>query len=59
MVCETVLGTMLLQESDGIDASEVVGRVAHPGGSSEAGVNYLRPILSEFYEKMLKAMKKW
>lgn len=59
MVRETVLGTMLLQEYDEIDASEVVCRVAHPGGPSEAGVGYLRSILSEIFEKMLKAMEKW
>jgi pyrroline-5-carboxylate reductase len=59
MVQETVIGTMLLQEHDGIDASEIVHQVAHPGGSSEAGVGYLKSNLPEVYEKMLKAMKKW
>lgn len=59
MVRETVLGTFLLQEHDEIDASEVVYRVAHPGGSTEPGVRYLQSNLSEFYEAMLKAMKKW
>jgi pyrroline-5-carboxylate reductase len=59
MVRETALGTMRLQEYDQIDASEVVHRVTHPGGSSEAGVNYLKPVLAEFYEKLLKAMKRW
>ena len=59
MVRETVLGTLLLQEHDKIDASEVVYRVAHPGGSTEPGVNYLRSHFSGFYETMLKAMKKW
>jgi pyrroline-5-carboxylate reductase len=59
MVHETVLGTLLLQERDKIDASEVVYRVAHPGGSTEPGVKYLRSHFSGFYETMLKAMKKW
>jgi pyrroline-5-carboxylate reductase len=59
MVHESVLGTLLLQEHDQIDASEVVYRVAHPGGSTEPGVHYLRSHFSEFYETMLKAMKKW
>ncbi len=59
MVRETVLGTMLLQEKDGIDTAGVVYRVAHPGGSSEAGINYLKPNLPGVYENMLKAMKKW
>jgi pyrroline-5-carboxylate reductase len=59
MVHETVLGTLLLQEYDKIDAAEVVYRVAHPGGSTEPGVNYLRSHFPEFYETMLKGMKKW
>jgi pyrroline-5-carboxylate reductase len=59
MVRETALGTLLLQEKDGIDTDELVYRVAHPGGSSEAGINYLKPNLPAVYENMLKAMKKW
>ncbi len=59
MVLETVLGTMLLQDEDGIDAAEVVRRVAHPGGSSERGVTILESILPDLYERMLVAMKKW
>jgi pyrroline-5-carboxylate reductase len=59
MVRETVLGTILLQKNEGIDTSEIVYRVAHPGGSSEAGVSYLRANLSGIFEEMLKAMKKW
>jgi pyrroline-5-carboxylate reductase len=59
MVRETLLGTLLLQEHDKIDASEVVHRVAHPGGSTEPGVHYLRSHFSEFNETMLKGMKKW
>lgn len=56
---ETVLGTIHLQELDKIDSIEIVQRVAHPGGSSEAGVNYLNSVLPEIYKEMLKAMKKW
>ena len=59
MVRETVLGTLFLQEYDKIDAVEVVYRVAHPGGSTEPGVNYLHSHFSGFYETMLKGMKKW
>jgi pyrroline-5-carboxylate reductase len=59
MVHETVLGTLLLQKHDRIDAAEVVYRVAHPGGSTEPGVKYLRSHFSGFYEAMLKDMKKW
>ena len=59
MVRETMLGTLLLQESDGADASEVVNRVAHPGGPSEAGVAHLRSTLPALYEAMLQKMQKW
>ena len=59
IVRETALGTMLLQEMDGIDSDEIVQRVAHPGGSSEAGVNYLKSVLPEIYIDMLKNMSKW
>jgi pyrroline-5-carboxylate reductase len=59
MVRETMLGTLLLQESDGADASEVVNRVAHPGGPSEAGVAHLRSALPALYEAMLQKMQKW
>ena len=59
MVRETVLGTVLLQELDGADAAEVVRRVAHPGGSSEAGVTHLRATLPSLYEQMLQKMHKW
>lgn len=59
MTRETVLGTMLLQELDGIEATEVVARVAHPGGPSEAGTEYLRRVMPEVFQGMLQAMKKW
>jgi hypothetical protein len=48
-----------LQEQDGINADELVYRVAHPGGSSEAGVKFLKAFLPEAFEKMLISMKKW
>lgn len=59
MVRETMLGTLLLQEREGADASEVVDRVAHPGGPSEAGVAHLRSTLPALYEMMLQKMRKW
>jgi pyrroline-5-carboxylate reductase len=59
MVRETVLGTVLLRELDGADATEVVRRVAHPGGPSEAGAAYLRSVLPALYEMMLQKMRKW
>jgi pyrroline-5-carboxylate reductase len=59
MVRETVLGTLLLQELDSADALEVVERVAHPGGPSEAGVAHLRVTLPELYKAMLQEMRKW
>ena len=59
MVRETMLGTLLLQESDEADASEIVARVAHPGGRSEAGVVHLRATLPPLYEAMLKKMRAW
>jgi pyrroline-5-carboxylate reductase len=59
MVRETALGTLLLQERDSADASEVVDRVAHPGGSSEAGVAHLRETLPALYEMMLQKMRTW
>jgi pyrroline-5-carboxylate reductase len=57
MVRETMLGTLLLQESDAADASEIVARVAHPGGRSEAGVVHLRATLPAVYEAMLQKMR--
>lgn len=59
IVRETMTGTLLLQELDGVDASEVVQRVAHPGGSSEAGVKHLRTELPALYQTMLQRMRKW
>ena len=59
MVRETVRGTVDLQDLDGADAAEIVRRVAHPGGPSEAGVAHLRSALPAMYEAMLKHMHKW
>jgi competence protein ComER len=59
MVRETVLGTALLQEADASDAAEVAHRVAHPGGSTDAGLRHLKTVLPGIYEQMLKDMKKW
>jgi pyrroline-5-carboxylate reductase len=59
MVRETMLATLLLQESDEADASEIVARVAHPGGRSEAGVVHLRAALPPLYEAMLRKMRAW
>ena len=59
MVRETVRGTVDLQDLDGADAAEIVRRVAHPGGPSEAGVTHLRSALPAMYEAMLKHMHKW
>jgi pyrroline-5-carboxylate reductase len=59
MVRETMLGTILLQELDQVDAAEVVQRVAHPGGPSEAGVAHLRTTLPALYEAMFQKMRKW
>jgi pyrroline-5-carboxylate reductase len=59
MVHETMAGTLALQEEDGIDAAEVVRRVAHPGGSTEGGLVVLREALPALYERMLQGMRKW
>jgi competence protein ComER len=59
MVRETMLGTVLLQELDKAGATEVVRRVAYPGGPSETGVAHLRSVLPSMYEMMLQKMRKW
>ncbi len=56
---ETVAGTIALQDGDGADAAEVVRRVAHPGGPSEAGTAHLRSNLPALIRGMLEKMKKW
>jgi pyrroline-5-carboxylate reductase len=59
MVRDCVEGTLLLQELDGADTDEVVKRVAHPGGPSEAGTLFLKEKLPGLYQEMLVKMKKW
>ena len=59
MVHETIAGTLALQAEEGIDAAEVVRRVAHPGGSTEGGLGVLREALPALYERMLRGMRKW
>jgi competence protein ComER len=59
LVRDTFTGTVALQEHDRINADELVYRVAHPGGPSEAGVKFLKEFLPEAFGKMLVSMKKW
>jgi pyrroline-5-carboxylate reductase len=59
MVREAMAGTVALQALDGIDADEVVWRVAHPGGSTEQGLAVLDQQLPALVEAMLRNMKKW
>jgi pyrroline-5-carboxylate reductase len=59
LVRETARGTVALQELDRLDARGLVERVAHPGGSSEAGSQFLREKLPGLFEEMLKKMGKW
>jgi len=59
MVRQTVAGTLALQEQDGIDAAEVVRRVAHPGASTERGLGVLEPQFAATSQEMLQAMGKW
>jgi pyrroline-5-carboxylate reductase len=56
---ETARGTAVLQSLDRLDAASLVERVAHPGGPSEAGSNYLREQLPGVFAEMLKKMRKW
>lgn len=59
LVRQTVSGTLALQDQEGVSAAEVIRRVAHPGGSTEAGITVLRAQLPTLIEKMLRNMKKW
>jgi pyrroline-5-carboxylate reductase len=59
LVKETMAGTIAQLDRDGLDAGGLVARVAHPGGPSEAGSNFLREKLPGLYREMLKRMKKW
>ena len=56
MVNRTVAGTIALQEEDGIDASEVIRRVAHPGGSTERGLRVLDGSIEELSERVRGAL---
>lgn len=57
MVFRTILGTIALQEDDGIDAAEVVRRVAHPGGSTERGLAVLDANLDGLAGHVLRALR--
>lgn len=59
MVQQTVAGTIALQQQDGVDAAEVIRRVAHPGASTEQGLRVLDQHLDAVGEQMLRAMGKW
>jgi pyrroline-5-carboxylate reductase len=58
MVRQTLAGTLALQEQDGIDAAEVIRRVAHPGGSTIKGLVVLDRLFPALAEEMLRAMGK-
>jgi pyrroline-5-carboxylate reductase len=59
MVRDTMAGTLALHAEDGIDAAEVVHRVAHPGGSTEQGLKVIDQHFAAIAEEMLRAMNKW
>ncbi len=59
MVRQTAAGTLALEEEDGIDAAEVIRRVAHPGGSTIRGLAVLDRLFPDMAEEMLRAMGKW
>jgi pyrroline-5-carboxylate reductase len=59
LVRDTMAGTVALEEQDGIDADEVIWRVAHPGGSTEKGLAVLDRHLPALIEEMLQSMGKW
>ncbi len=59
MVRQTVAGTVALQDGDGIDAAEVIRRVAHPGGSTGKGLAPLEAEFAATAEQMLGAMGRW
>jgi pyrroline-5-carboxylate reductase len=59
MVWQTVTGTIALQRADGIDAAEVIHRVAHPGASTERGLAVLDEHLPAVTEQVLRAMGRW
>lgn len=59
MVRQTAVGTVALQEAEGIDAAAVIERVAHPGGSTEPGLAVLAADFVPMAERMLQAMGRW
>jgi pyrroline-5-carboxylate reductase len=59
LVRDTMAGTVLLEEQDGIGADEVVRRVAHPGGSTEKGLAVIDRRFPALVEEMLRNMGKW
>lgn len=59
MVWQTVTGTIALQRDEGIDAAEVIHRVAHPGASTERGLAVLDEHLPGVTEQVLQAMGRW
>lgn len=59
MVRQTMAGTLALEELDGIDALEVIRRVAHPGGSTGKALPVLERLFPQMAEEMLRAMGKW
>lgn len=59
MVRQTTVGTVALQEAEGIDAAAVIERVAHPGGSTEPGLAVLAAGFRPLAEQMLQAMGRW
>ncbi|HAM44093.1 MAG TPA: hypothetical protein DCM67_03580 [Propionibacteriaceae bacterium] len=59
MVRQTMVGTVALQEAEGIDAAAVIAQVAHPGGSTEPGLAVLAADFRPMAERMLQAMGRW
>jgi pyrroline-5-carboxylate reductase len=58
MVRQTMAGTLALQAQDGIDAAEVIRRVAHPGGTTEQGLAVLDRLFPAVADELLQAMGK-
>jgi pyrroline-5-carboxylate reductase len=59
LVWQTVIGTIALQREEGIDAAEVIRRVAHPGASTERGLTALDEHLPTVTAQVLQAMGRW
>jgi pyrroline-5-carboxylate reductase len=58
MVRQTLAGTLALQAQDGLDAAEVIRRVAHAGGSTIKGLAVLDRLFPDLAAEMLRAMGK-